>query len=190
MSSTILCSSNILQLVTLVADPKRYNKLFLSNYATLNIIDDLKRIPGVADVKNFGAQDYSMRIWLQPDKMAQLGVTTSEIAAAINEQNAQNAAGKIGQVPTTSEQKLTYTVTAKGRLLTEEEFGDILFALVNLARRNQIDAEQALIRSNTKFMKRFRKMEEIAEKPLTDLTFQEWDNLWNKVKELTATENL
>ena len=72
----------------------------------------------------------------------------------------------------------------------EEEFGDILFALVNLARRNQIDAEQALIRSNTKFMKRFRKMEEIAEKPLTDLTFQEWDNLWNKVKELTATENL
>ena len=119
-------SSNILQLVTLVADPKRYNELFLSNYATLNIIDDLKRIPGVADAKNFGAQDYSMRIWLQPDKMAQLGVTTSEIAAAINEQNAQNAAGKIGQEPTTSEQKLTYTVTAKGRLLTEEEFGDIV----------------------------------------------------------------
>lgn len=119
-------SSTILQLVTLVADPKRYSKLYLSNYATLNIIDDLKRLPGVADVQNFGAQDYSMRIWLQPDKMAQLGVTTSEIANAINAQNAQNAAGKIGQEPTTSEQKLTYTVTAKGRLLTAEEFGDIV----------------------------------------------------------------
>ncbi len=65
----------------------------------------------------------------------------------------------------------------------EEEFGDILFALVNLARRNQIDAEQALIRSNTKFMKRFRKMEELSEKPLTELTFDEWDILWKKAKE-------
>ena len=71
----------------------------------------------------------------------------------------------------------------------EEEFGDILFALVNLARRNQIDAEQALIRSNTKFMKRFRKMEEIAEKPLTELSFEEWDTLWKKAKELIQEEN-
>ncbi len=71
----------------------------------------------------------------------------------------------------------------------EEEFGDILFALVNLARRNQIDAEQALIRSNTKFMKRFRKMEEIAEKPLTELSFEEWDALWKKAKELIQEEN-
>lgn len=68
----------------------------------------------------------------------------------------------------------------------EEEFGDILFALVNLARRHQIDAEQALIRSNTKFMKRFRKMEEISEKPLKELSFEEWDNLWSKAKKLIA----
>lgn len=70
----------------------------------------------------------------------------------------------------------------------EEEFGDILFALVNLARRNQIDAEQALIRSNTKFMKRFRKMEEISEKPLQELSFEEYDKLWKKAKELVYEE--
>lgn len=71
----------------------------------------------------------------------------------------------------------------------EEEFGDILFAVVNLARRNQIDAEQALIRSNNKFMKRFRKMEEISEKPLTDLSFEEWDKLWKKAKKFVSDEN-
>lgn len=70
----------------------------------------------------------------------------------------------------------------------EEEFGDILFALVNLARRNQIDAEQALIRSNTKFMKRFRKMEEISEKPLQELSFEEYDKLWKKAKVLVYEE--
>lgn len=70
----------------------------------------------------------------------------------------------------------------------EEEFGDILFALVNLARRNQIDAEQALIRSNTKFMKRFRKMEEIADKPLKELSFEEWNELWKKAKNLIKEE--
>ncbi len=70
----------------------------------------------------------------------------------------------------------------------EEEFGDILFALVNLARRSKIDAEQALIRSNTKFMKRFRKMEEIADKPLSDLTFDEWDSLWKQAKKIVYKE--
>lgn len=70
----------------------------------------------------------------------------------------------------------------------EEEFGDILFAVVNLARRNQIDAEQALIRSNTKFMKRFRTMEELAEKPLTELTFDEWDALWKKAKKSVSDD--
>ncbi len=119
-------SGDILQIVSLTADPERYNSLYLSNYATLNILDDLKRIPGVGGAIVFGAQDYSMRIWLHPDKMAQLGVSTSEIASAIRVQNAQNAAGRIGQEPSANNQVLTYTVTAKGRLITEEEFGDIV----------------------------------------------------------------
>lgn len=119
-------STDILQVVSLKSEEGKYSTLFLSNYATLNIVDDLKRVPGVGDVIVFGAQDYSMRIWLKPDRMAQLGLTTSDIANAIRVQNAQNAAGKIGQEPAPNDQQLVYTVTAKGRLLTPEEFGDIV----------------------------------------------------------------
>ena len=119
-------SNDILQVVALESDKGRYNTLFLSNYASLNIVDELKRVKGVGDVTIFGAQDYSMRVWLKPDRMAQLGLTASDISAAIKAQNAQNAAGKIGQEPAPADQMLTYTVTAKGRLLTPEEFGNIV----------------------------------------------------------------
>ncbi|MBK9786063.1 MAG: multidrug efflux RND transporter permease subunit [Betaproteobacteria bacterium] len=119
-------SNDILQVVALESEKGRYNTLFLSNYASLNIADELKRIKGVGDVTIFGAQDYSMRVWLKPDRMAQLGLTTSDVALAIRAQNAQNAAGKIGQEPAPADQMLVYTVTAKGRLLTPEEFGNIV----------------------------------------------------------------
>ena len=119
-------SNDILQVVALKSDAGKYSTLYLSNYASLNIVDELKRVKGVGDVTIFGAQDYSMRVWLKPDRMAQLGLTTSEVSAAITAQNAQNAAGKIGQEPAPNDQQLVYTVTAKGRLLTEEEFGNIV----------------------------------------------------------------
>ena len=119
-------SNDILQVVALKSEGGRYNTLFLSNYASLNIVDELKRLKGVGDVTIFGAQDYSMRVWLKPDRMAQLGLTSSEVAAAIAAQNAQNAAGKIGQEPAPNDQQLVYTVTAKGRLLSEEQFGNIV----------------------------------------------------------------
>jgi multidrug efflux pump subunit AcrB len=96
-------SNDILQVVALESGKGRHT-LFLSNYASLNIVDELKRVPGVGDVTIFGAQDYSMRVWLKPDRMAQLGLTTSDIAAAIKAQNAQNAAGKIGQEPAPDDQ--------------------------------------------------------------------------------------
>ena len=119
-------SNDILQVIALESDKGKYNTLYLSNYASLNIVDELKRVKGVGDVSIFGAQDYSMRVWLKPDRMAQLGLTTSDVSAAIKAQNAQNAAGKIGQEPAPSDQQLVYTVTAKGRLLTPEEFGNIV----------------------------------------------------------------
>ncbi|MBS1190863.1 MAG: Hydrophobe/amphiphile efflux [Rhodocyclaceae bacterium] len=119
-------STDILLVFAMTSKDGSRDRLFLSNYASLNIVDELKRLPGVGDVSIFGAQDYSMRIWLKPDRMAQLGITTSDIAAAVRSQNAQNAAGKIGQEPAPSDQMLVYTVTAKGRLLTPEEFGDIV----------------------------------------------------------------
>ena len=119
-------SNDILQVVALESEKGKYGTLFLSNYASLNIVDELKRLKGVGDVTIFGAQDYSMRIWLKPDRMAQLKLTTSDISNAISAQNAQNAAGKIGQEPAPADQQLVYTVTAKGRLLSPEEFGNIV----------------------------------------------------------------
>lgn len=119
-------NSNILLIAAMFSPDSSHDRLFLSNYASLNVVDDLKRLPGVGDVMVFGAQDYSMRIWLKPDRMAQLGLTTSDIAAAVRAQNAQYAAGKIGHEPAQSGQSLVYTVTAKGRLITPEEFGDII----------------------------------------------------------------
>ncbi|MGE0081222.1 MAG: efflux RND transporter permease subunit [Thiohalomonadaceae bacterium] len=117
---------DILLITAMFSPDNSRDRLFLSNYASLNVLDDLKRLPGVGDVMVFGAQDYSMRIWLKPDRMAQLGITTSDIASAVRTQNAQYAAGKIGHEPTPNPQMLVYTVTAKGRLLTPEEFGEII----------------------------------------------------------------
>jgi multidrug efflux pump len=119
-------SNDILLVVMLTSKDKKYDPLYLSNYATLNVLDELKRIQGVGDATIFGAQDYSMRIWLRPDRMAQLGVTTTDIANAIQAQNAQYAAGKIGQDPAPDNQQLVYTVTAKGRLIDPSQFGNII----------------------------------------------------------------
>jgi hydrophobe/amphiphile efflux-1 (HAE1) family protein len=119
-------SSNFLLVAALNSPKSTYDELFLSNYATQNVLDELKRVPGVGNVIIFGARDYSMRLWLQPDKMARLGVTTADIAAAVNAQNAQFAAGKIGADPAPKGQQLVYTVTARGRLVEPEQFGEIV----------------------------------------------------------------
>ncbi len=119
-------SSDFLLVSFLTSKNKAHDRLFLSNYATLNILDEIKRIQGVGSAQIFGGQDYAMRVWLRPDRMAQLNVTTSDIAAAIQTQNAQYAAGKIGQDPAPNDQQIIYTVTAKGRLLEPEQFGNII----------------------------------------------------------------
>ncbi|AEV26247.1 efflux RND transporter permease subunit [Azospira oryzae] len=119
-------SNDILMVAAITSPEGTRTPLYLSNYALVNILDDLKRIPGVGDAQIFGALDYSMRLWLRPDRMAQLGVTTTEISNAIAAQNKQNAAGKIGQEPAPNGQQLVYTVTAKGRLTTPEQFGNIV----------------------------------------------------------------
>ena len=119
-------SNNFLVVVALNSPNSTYDSLFLSNFATINVVDELKRIKGAADVQMFGARDYSMRLWLQPDRMARLGVTTGDIAAAVNGQNAQFAAGKIGADPAPPGQQLVYTVTARGRLVEAEQFGEII----------------------------------------------------------------
>src|SRR5712691_4036344 len=119
-------SVDILLFVAVTSTDPRFDTLYLSNFMTLNALDVLKRVPGVADATIFGARDYSMRIWLRPDKMAQLGITATDVAGAIRAQNTQYAAGKIGQDPAPGDQALIYTVTAQGRLIQPEEFGNIV----------------------------------------------------------------
>ena len=124
--SVLKKSSSMLQIIFLTSPDQRYNTIYLSNYALLNIVDELKRLPGVGDAKNFAAQDYSMRVWLKPDVMSQLGVTPEDIATALRDQNAQFAAGRMGAEPMSPGVGVTWQITTQGRLTTPEQFGDVI----------------------------------------------------------------
>ncbi|MBI4806274.1 MAG: multidrug efflux RND transporter permease subunit [Desulfovibrio sp.] len=119
-------SSNFLQVLTIDSPDGRYDTIYMNNYALVNVLDELKRLPGVGEAVIFGNQDYSMRIWLRPDKLAQLKLTPGDVAKAITQQNAQYAAGRIGQEPTAQRVDVNYMVTTKGRLNTPEEFENII----------------------------------------------------------------
>ncbi|MBZ6076159.1 efflux RND transporter permease subunit [Microvirga puerhi] len=119
-------SSSILQIVTLSSPDRRFDPIYISNYALVNIIDELRRTPGVGDASLFSPSDYSMRIWLKPDKVAQVNLTPSDIATAIREQNAQFAAGRFGEEPMPGRQAFTYTATTQGRFADPREFERII----------------------------------------------------------------
>src|SRR5262245_2949778 len=119
-------SSSFLQVIAFSSPDGSRDDLFISNYVTLNVLDGLKRIPGTTNVQIFGAKDYAMRIWVRPDRLTQLRLTTGDLVEALNEQNAQFAAGKIGQTPSGGPQELVYTVTTKGRLADPREFENII----------------------------------------------------------------
>jgi multidrug efflux pump len=119
-------SSSFLQVVAFYSDGERYDDLFISNYVKLNVLDNVKRIAGTTNVQIFGAKDYAMRVWVKPDRMAQLGLTVGDVAAAVREQNAQFASGKIGENPNNGDQELVFSITTQGRLSDVEEFGNII----------------------------------------------------------------
>ncbi|MCG4454493.1 multidrug efflux RND transporter permease subunit [Pseudomonas sp. MMS21-TM103] len=119
-------SSDILQVVTLFSPDGSRDPVYISNYALINVIDELKRLPGVGDARQFGSKDYSMRIWLRPDKLAQYNLTPSDVVAAIREQNSQFAAGSFGQQPLQQAQDFTYTVTTQGRFTDPVEFENVI----------------------------------------------------------------
>ena len=126
---TVLKKSNDILLVATLqseSDDHPADILRVSNFVTINMLDEIKRVPGVSDALNIIARDYSMRVWLNPPKMAQLGVTTADIQTAVAAQNNQYAAGRIGAEPSPSDQALTYTVVTKGRLVDASQFGDIV----------------------------------------------------------------
>src|SRR5688572_5058614 len=115
-----------MMLISLLSPENTYDALFLANYANINIVDALYRVPGVGEVRIFGAGDYAMRIWVQPDRMASLGLTVPDVSRAIQQQSAVNPSGQIGARPGPASQEMTYTVRSNGRLQTEEEFGAIV----------------------------------------------------------------
>ncbi|MCG5523968.1 multidrug efflux RND transporter permease subunit [Ectothiorhodospira haloalkaliphila] len=119
-------STNILMVAVLRSPDGSHDTISLSNYALLNVIDELVRLPGVGDASLFGAQDYSMRVWLRPDALAQYDLTPSDVASAIREQNAQFAAGRMGAEPAPTGQAFTLTVTTRGMLADVEEFENII----------------------------------------------------------------
>ncbi|MCC7079253.1 MAG: multidrug efflux RND transporter permease subunit [Burkholderiales bacterium] len=119
-------SSSFLQVLAFYSPDGRFDDLYTSNYVTLNVLDVMKRLQGTTNVQIFGAKDYAMRIWVRPDRLAQLDLTTVDLVKALNEQNAQFAVGKVGAAPTVAAQELVYTVTTKGRLSDPREFEEII----------------------------------------------------------------
>src|SRR6266851_4692171 len=123
---TLRKSTGFPMLVISLSSPEQtYDTLCLANYATININDALLRIPGVGDLRIFGAGDYAMRVWVKPDVMAKLGLTVPDLVRAVQQQSTVNPAGQLGAQPSPAGQELTYTVRAQGRLQTPEEFGAI-----------------------------------------------------------------
>ena len=119
-------SPDILMVIGLSSPKETYDAIFLGNYADINLVDAIKRVRGVGDVKNFTAQDYAMRVWLRPDKLALLGVTPTDVANAIKEQNAQSPSGRIGAEPSPPGQESQYNIRAQGLLKEPEEFQEII----------------------------------------------------------------
>ncbi|MBQ8785030.1 MAG: multidrug efflux RND transporter permease subunit [Alphaproteobacteria bacterium] len=119
-------SNSILQVVAMRSTSEKYDSVYVANYALLNVLDEIKRIKGVGSASLFASQDYSMRIWLSPDRLADYNMTPQDVIAAIQEQNSQFAAGQFGQEPMDEYQPYTYSVNTKGRLVDEKEFGEII----------------------------------------------------------------
>lgn len=119
-------SSTILAVYSLFSDSPAHDRIFIANYAAINILKELKRVPGVSDAALFSRQEYSMRIWLSPDKLTKYNLTPAEVIALVQEQNSQFAAGFFGQEPVRKDLDFTYTVTTQGRFTTPQEFENIL----------------------------------------------------------------
>ncbi|GIX09541.1 efflux RND transporter permease subunit [Elioraea sp.] len=119
-------SSAMLTVIAVHAPDGRHDGLFLSNYLTINVLDTIKRIPGVGEVALFGPLDYAMRVWVRNDRLVQLGLTPGDLIAAIRAQNVQAPVGRIGAEPISDDQQLQLTITTRGRLVTAEEFAAVV----------------------------------------------------------------
>ena len=119
-------SPDMLKVLAFTSEGQKHDTIYLSNYVLVNVLDDIKRIPGVGDAYIFGNQDYSIRVWLNPDRLANYNLTITDVVNAIKSQNNQYSAGQLGQEPIASKPVYTYTVRAQGRLKNAQEFSNII----------------------------------------------------------------
>src|ERR1700681_2864249 len=119
-------SAALLQVITIYSPNNTFDAIYLSNYATINVVDVLARINGVGQVTLFGPLDYSLRVWLDPERLTELNLTPNDVITAVQGQNIQAALGRIGAAPITNEQQFQITIKTKGRLTRPEEFGAIV----------------------------------------------------------------
>ena len=124
--SVVKRSPAMLQAFAFFSPDGRYDQIYIHNWMQINVVDELKRVEGVGDCSVFGSMDYAMRVWLQPDKLAKYGVSINEVKAAIQEQNSQYAPGRLGDMPTSEDTQLGWQIDTQGRLVTPEEFGQIV----------------------------------------------------------------
>ena len=142
-------SNSIVLMVTLTSPNHTYDRYYLSNYMTLRLKDEISRINGVGDVMAYGAGDYSMRIWLDPDKLMARSLTTSDVVNALSEQNVQVAAGQIGAPPAPGEQAFQYTINTLGRLSDPEQFQNIIVKQTEQGRITRLkDVARVEMQSN------------------------------------------
>jgi HAE1 family hydrophobic/amphiphilic exporter-1 len=131
-------STSILLFISLSSPDDKYDNLFIHNYVTLRIKDELLRLPGVGDLTIFGVEEYSMRVWLDPERLKSLNLTTGDVMRAIEEQNVQVAAGQVGEPPTPAGQNFQYSINTLGRLTEVEEFEDIVVKTAGRTRVTRV----------------------------------------------------
>lgn len=124
--TVVKSSPAMLQVFSFFSPDGRYDEVYIHNWMKINVIDELKRVEGVGDCSVFGYMDYSMRIWLQPDKLAKYGLSAAQVAAAIRDQNSQFAPGRLGAEPALPGTELSWQIDTQGRLITPEQFGEII----------------------------------------------------------------
>ena len=150
-------STNLLLVITVSSPDESRDQLFLSNFATINVQDELARVEGVGEAKQFGPEDYSMRVWLDPDKMAALGIAPQDVVGAIQQQNIQAALGQVGGPPIPDDQAFQYTIVAKGQLEAPGEFGEIVVrtgadgGIVRVSDIARVELGAESYSSNTRF---------------------------------------
>jgi len=197
---TIRKSTGVPMMVVALYSPKQtYQTLFLANYANININDALYRVPGVGEVRVFGASDYAMRIWVKPDLLSKLGLSVPDLANAVKAQSTVNPSGQVGAEPMPAGTEKTYTVRAQGRLQTPEEFGQIVVrsnpdgSVVRLKDVTQPVFTAGRLKSNVKFAKAQQELALVQYQQTIQIAFRDVSDAlvqYRKVKEIRTQQEL